>query len=411
MKTKPRDLEFAPSRGRTRNSISIAGLALCASFIFLLAGCGGGKDSSQPGVAPPKDAKPEIPTVSVVKVVAKRPVLTDRLPGELTPYEVVAVFPKVTGFVEWIGVDRGSRVKNGEIIARLVAPEISSQRLEAESKVQSAKAQRLEAEAKLAADEGTYERLRNAASVPGVISGNELEVSLKTVEADRARVRGLKDGEEAAKAALKSLQEIESYLQVKAPFDGIVTERNVHPGALVGPTGAAGVTVPLLRIETVTRLRLLVPVPEKEVAGIATGASVSFTVPAFPGESFSGKVARIAHSIDIKTRTMPVEVDVMNPSGRLSSGMFPEVLWPVQRSTATLFVPSSSVVRTTERIFVVRLQGNKAEWVDVNPGLTVGNQVEVFGNLREGDQVAARGTDEIRPGAEVPIKLLPAQDY
>ncbi len=341
------------------------------------------------------------PSVDCVKVISQKLDITVRLPGELQPYEVVAVYSKVTGFVDWIGVDRGSVVRTGELIARLVAPELTSQRAEAQAKLQSAQAQLIEAEAKLASEESTYQRLKAASATPGVISGNELEVAQKTVEADHARVRALRNSAEAANQALRSVREIEGYLQVKAPFDGIVTERNVHPGALVGPVGGPGVTVPMVRIEKVSRLRLMVPVPETYVAEIPEGTRVAFTVPAFPSETFSGRVARIAHSVDVKTRTMPVELDVMNPSGRLDPGMFPEVLWPVRRPRPTLFVPASAVGRTTERVFAVRVRDGKTEWVDVKTGASSGSLIEVFGDLKEGDEVALRGTDELRPGTRV----------
>ena len=198
-------------------------------------------------------------------------------------------------------------------------------------------------------------------------------------------------------------------LQVAAPFDGVVTERNVHPGALVGPAGGPGASVPLVRIETVSWLRLVVPVPEIYVAGIPEKAQVSFTVPAFPGQTFAGTVARISHSVDMKTRTMPVELDVSNPFGRLDPGTFSEVLWPVERPNPTLFVPSTAVTTTLERVFVVRLRDDKAEWVDVKTGATSGGLIEVFGDLREGDMVALLGTDELRPDTQVSPRLASAR--
>jgi len=333
--------------------------------------------------------------------VSKKLSITARLPGELQPYEVVAVFPKVSAFVDSINVDRGSVVKAGQLMARLVAPEIAAQRAEAQAKLQGAEAQRGEAEARLASDESTYQRLKAASATPGVVAGNDLEVAQKAVEADRARLESVREGAQAARSALKSVSEIEGYLQVRAPFDGVVTERNVHPGALVGPSSGSGVGVPIVRVEKTSRLRLLVPVPEKYVAGMKEGANVRFGVPAFPNQAFSGKVARIAHSVDVKTRTMPVELDVTNTDGRLASGMFPEVLWPVSRSQSTLFVPTSAVARTTEAVFVVRIRDGNAEWVNVQTGEPDGKLTEVFGDLREGDDVAVRGTDELHPGTHV----------
>jgi len=133
------------------------------------------------------------------------------LPGELQPYEVVAIYPKVTGFVDWIDVDRGSRVRNGQLIIRLVAPELTAQRSEAQAKLQNAEAQRVEAEAKLAADHSTYQRLKAAASTPGVVAGNDLDIAQQAAEADRARVRAALDNVNAAKQSLRSVAEMEAH--------------------------------------------------------------------------------------------------------------------------------------------------------------------------------------------------------
>jgi len=142
-------------------------------------------------------------------------------------------------------------------------------------------------------------------------------------------------------------------------------------------------------------------VPETYAAGVPEGTKVDFTVPTFPGRTFSGTIARIAHSVDIKTRTMPVELEAANIKGDLSPGTFSDVLWPVRRSYPTLFVPTSSVANTLERVFVVRIRDGKSEWVDVKTGATAEKMTEVFGELHEGDVVAVRGTDELRPGTLV----------
>jgi membrane fusion protein (multidrug efflux system) len=368
-------------------------------FSVVCTSCGPSGQSSIPASTAQGAASAQ--SVQVAKVESQRLSMKVRLPGELQPYEVVALYPKVTAFVDWIGVDRGSRVRSGQLIIRLVAPELAAQRSEAQAKLQTAEAQQVEAEAKLAADESTYRRLNAAASTPGVVAGNDLEVARQAAEAARARVRAAQDSANAAKQALRSIAEVEDYLQVKAPFEGVITERNVHPGALVGPSGGPGVAAPMVRIETPSRLRLVIPVPEAYVAGIPEGTNVEFTVATYPGQTFSAPVARIAQSVDVKTRTMPVELDVSNPAGRLAAGMFSEVLWPVGRPRPTLFVPTSAVARTTERVFVIRIRDGKAEWVDVKTGATSVNLIEVFGNLKEGDQVALRGTDELRPGTPV----------
>ncbi len=383
----------------TRNWIAL----LLTTSTALIVGASCGSNGNSAGTPQASIATP--PSIEVVKVASKKLAITVRLPGELQAYESVAIFPKVTAYVDSISVDRGSHVKTGQLMAKLVAPEVAAQRAEAQSKLQAAEAQRAEAEAKLASDQSTYERLRSAAATPGVVAGNDVEVAKRTVDADRARVQANRESAEAAKSALKSVTELEGYLQVRAPFDGIVTERNVHPGSLVGPASSTSSSaVPMVRVEKVNTLRLVVPVPEKYAAGIGQGTKVDFSVPAFPGQAFSGTVARIAHSVDVKTRTMPVELDVNNTASRLSSGMFPEVLWPVHRTDATLFVPVSAVARTTEATFVIRIRDGNTEWVAVQTGELDGKSIEVFGAIQSGDMIAIRGTDELRPGTHVTVK-------
>jgi len=388
------------------NRMAFTNLLTSSALALVCGACGSSPSTSTPN---PNAQNVAAPSVEVVRVASRKLAISVRLPGELQPYEVVAVYPKVPAFVDTISVDRGSVVKSGQLMARLVAPELAAQRAEAQSKLQGAEAQRVEAEAKLASDDGTYQRLKTASSTPGVVAGNDLEIAQKAVEGDRARLEAVRKSVQAAEASLKSISEIESYLQIRAPFDGVVTERNVHPGALVGPSGSSGNQLPLVRVEQTSRLRLVVPVPEKYVADMANGAKVEFAVPAYPNQTFSGTVARVARSVDVKTRTMPVELDVRNLDGRLASGMFPEVLWPVRRSEPTLFVPNSTVARTTEATFVVRIRNGNPEWVNIRTGEIDGKLIEIFGDVGEGDVVAVRGTDELRPGMRVNAQFAAAE--
>ena len=145
----------------------------------------------------------------------------------------------------------------------------------------------------------------------------------------------------------------------------------------------------------------MVPVPEAYTAEMTAGTPIPFAVAAYPGQAWSGTIARIAQSVDVGTRTMAVELDVPNGDGRLTPGTLCQVRWHVRRTALSLFVPSGSVASTTDRGFVIRVRGGKTEWVDVKTGLTSGTLVEVFGDLKAGDDVAVRGTDELRPGTDV----------
>ncbi|MGE5183881.1 MAG: efflux RND transporter periplasmic adaptor subunit [Acidobacteriota bacterium] len=338
-------------------------------LLVLLVAC---HRSPDPAPAPTaSSAGPQ--TVEVVAVVAKPLDATLELPAELAPDESVAIYPRVSGFLDEIAVDRGSPIRKGQLLARLSAPELAAQRAEAESKVAAAKS--------------TYDRLKAASATPGAIAGHDLEVAEAGLNAEKSRV--------------DSLRALESYLYVRAPFDGVVTERNVHPGALVGPPTAPN-TPPMLRVEKIDHLRVTVAVPEADAGAVAAGTAAVFTVSTYPGQNFTGKVARIAHEIDPKTRTMAVELDFDNAGPKpLVPGAYAEVRWPVHRDAPSLFVPPSAIATTTERTFVDRVRDGKIEQVTVVRGAQMGNLVEVFGELAAGDQVLKRGSEVLAPGTAV----------
>ena len=335
--------------------------------------------------------------VELASVVSKSLSRVIDLPGEFQPFQAVSLHAKVRGYVERVLVDRGSEVKQGQLLAELSAPEMTAQIVEAESKVQAAESDKAQAEAQLAAAESTSDRLKKASETPGAIAGNELIQAQKQVEAAQALVQSKGRVIESAQAAVRSLKDLEAYLKITAPFAGVVTDRLVHPGALVGP----GPDPVLLVIQDVAHLRLVVAVPEENVGGLVPKAHVDFHVPAYPERVYSGTVARIAHALDPKTRTMAVELDVFNRDGSLSPGMYPSVKWPVRHARPSLFVPKTSIVTTTERTFVVRNQNGRAEWVNVTKGAADGDLIEVSGNLKPGDMVVRRATDEIREGQTI----------
>ena len=347
---------------------------------------------------------PSIPTVDAVRVIERPLGVTLEMPGELEAYEEVAIYPRVTGYVKTIRVDRGSNVRAGDVLAVLDAPELVAQRAEAQSKLQGAQAQLAATRARASSAAGTFEKMKAAAATPGVVAGNDLVVAQKTAEAEASQVQGAEQTVEAARQAVRSITEMEAYLRVVAPFAGTITERNAHPGALVGPAAAASGATPMFRVVQSSRLRLVVPVPEAYSASITPGTTVPFTVRAYPNQTFSGQVARVARAIEVRTRTMAVEIDVDNRDGRLSPGSFSQVRWPIERRMPSLVVPSASIATTTDRVFVVRINDGRTEWVDVTTGLVSGTMTEVFGDLRPGDLVAARGTDELRPGVAVKVR-------
>ena len=323
------------------------------------------------------------------------------LPAQLTPYEQVDIYPKVTGFVETVTVDRGSRVRRGQVLVKLTAPELVSQRSQAEAAVRAAQSQLATAQAKLASDNGTYLHMQEAAKTPGVLAANDVLVAGQTVSADKGLVDAAEQNIAAAKDGQRSISQTESYLTITAPFEGIVTTRNLHPGALIGPASGPGGTQPILQIVDDKRLRLVVPVPEAQLSDMKLGQLVTFTVPAYPGQTFQAPIERISREVDEKSRTMPVELDVVNRAGILSPGSFTTVSWPLERAYPTLFVPTSAVTNDQQHTFVIRVRSGQAEWVTVQTGQTVAGDIEVFGALNANDQIVKIASDAIHSGDKV----------
>ncbi|UWZ84579.1 efflux RND transporter periplasmic adaptor subunit [Occallatibacter riparius] len=377
-------------------------ICLIASALLLaaLSGCETGNTNK----AKPAQAT-AAPDVETVPVTSRQLDLKVSLPAQLLPYESVDIYPKVTGFLDSIRVDVGSRVTQGEELMRLSAPELVAQRSQAEAAVHAAESQLATAQAKLASDQGTYLHLSSAAETPGVVAQNDVMVAEQTVAADKGTVSAGEHNLGAAKDALRSVSQLESYLTIKAPFSGVVTIRNLHPGALTGPASGQAGSQPIVRIVDTDRLRVVVPIPEAEVGEIKQQEPVSFTVPAYPGEVFHAPIARIAHDVDVNTRTMHVELDVRNSDGKLAPGSFVTVSWPVRRHAATLFVPATAVTGDQQHTFVIRVRDNKAEWVNVQTGQSANGETEVFGDLHAGDQIVRIASDSIRNGQNVTVRM------
>ncbi len=376
----------------------------------------------------PEEEHQEISDLPVVEITKKTLFREDQLPGEIQAYQDVLIYPKVPGFIKWIGVDRGSIVKKDQLMVEMYAPEYIARRDEAQAKLASAKATLAEGESKLASvrarldeikakllsDDSTYQRVRAASLVPGVIATNEVIVLAQKVEEDKQAVAtwtnnvaaqenlvaALKDNVSAARNALGNFGDFASYLKLTAPFNGYITERNMHVGSFVGPLGT-GAYPSIVRIQQLDLLRIVAPVPERDTSGVLPGASIQFSVSTYPGKRFTGTLARIGNYLDKSTRTMPVELNYENPGYKILPGMFCEIYWPTRRPNPTLFVPTSAVVSTTLDTFVCCIRNNKVEWVNVKKGQSMGDLVEIFGDIEEGELIAQNGSDELLVGTKV----------
>ncbi len=331
--------------------------------------------------------------VEMAKVESRSSARTVPLTAELAPFLQTDIEARSPGYVEKVLVDRGSLVHRGQLLVQLSAPEINSQTSASEANLHQAEADLAQAEAQAAAAESTSAKLQEAAKTPGAVAGNELLQAQKQRDATQALVDSRKAAVRTAKERLQASQAMESYLRVTAPFDGMITDRFVNPGMLID-----GGHTPMLKLQQVAHLRLIVPVPETYTGSVVKGMLAVFHVPARPGRSYTAKVARIPNALDQQSRAMMVELDVYNKEGSLAPGMYPTVDWPVGAGENLLFVPTTSVVTTTERTFVIASVNGRAHWIDVRKGPVAGENVSIRGQIAVGQEVVKRASDEIREG-------------
>ncbi|WP_171037949.1 efflux RND transporter periplasmic adaptor subunit [Dyadobacter luticola] len=310
-----------------------------------------------------------------------------QLPGEFLAFQEVNIYPKADGFVEKVLVDRGSPVRKGQVLMVLEAPETEEQLVAARSNY-------LKAKAMLVASQEHYKRLKASAGIRGSVSALDLESANAKMMSDSAAAMG-------EQANFGALTTIKSYLIVRAPFDGVITERNVHPGALVG----SGVRLqgPMLMLQQQNRLRLVVDVPETYSVALKQGKEVTFTINAMPGKQFKGKISRRSGNMNQKFRSETVEIDVANAGREIKPGMYAEVVFAPEGTQGSLTVPSSSVVTSTEGQYVIKVVDGKTEFVEIRKGMQEDDLTEVFGALREGDKVVTNPRDDMKNGTTIDI--------
>jgi len=307
-----------------------------------------------------------------------------RLPGQLVPFNEVNLFPKLNGFVKQIYVDRGSVVKKGQLLAVLEAPEM-------ETELQAANSRYLQAQENAEASKEKYERLKQAAQEPGSVSPLDLDNATSKMKADEAMAQ-------SERSNVGSVKAMQDYLRIYAPFDGMIVQRNVSPGALVSPGKATD--QPMFILQDISKMRLVVYIPEDYVDKVDLQQPVNFVFNAMPGQPYSAKISRSANALG-SMRSEAIEIDVLNKNGQLKPGMYAEVHIPMLSGAKSLLVPNNAIVRSTEHEYVVAVKGSKATLIDVKEGLTGKDSTEVFGALTPKEKIILHPGDEIKQGDQI----------
>ncbi|MBC8152076.1 MAG: efflux RND transporter periplasmic adaptor subunit [Bacteroidetes bacterium] len=360
--------------------LAVAGTLLLVSVVSSCESSAGKTDAKEAAEAPVA-APVEVFTLARGKLASSL-----QVPGELIALRDVDIYAKVSGFIKTVAVDVGSDVRQGQLLALAEAPELDAQLASADSKLKAQQALGI-------ASKANYERILEASKLAGAVSKNDVDQALARRNADNAQL-------EAAKSAYREVANLKKYLEIRAPFAGIISTRNVSMGAYVGPAGK-GSELPLFVLTDQKRLRLVIAIPEAYTGYVDLNNAVSFSVRAFPDQKFTGQVKRQSGTLDKRLRSERVEVDVMNADKKLLPGMVAEVTIPLPTKNNAFIVPKSAVLNGTTGVFVIRVNNHKAEWIPVKKGLGADEKVELFGQLTEGDQIVTTATEEIRDGGPV----------
>ena len=308
-----------------------------------------------------------------------------KLPGQLKPFEEVNIYAKVNGFVDDVLVDRGSQVRKGQVLVKIIAPELESQ-------VQIATSKYVQAQENAVASREQYRRLKDAAKEAGAVAPLDLDNALARMKADDARVM-------AEKSNIDVMNNIKSYLVIRAPFDGFIIQRNISSGALVGP-GTKTNDQPMLVLQHLKKLRLEVFIPEAYVDQVDLSRPVSFIFNSIPDKEHKAKISRSANALT-NMRSEAIEVDLQNDKQQFKPGMYAEVKVPLLSEAKSLLIPNNAIVRSTERQYIITVKDGRAQFVDIKEGLKAKDSTEVFGNLAGGDEILLHATDEIKEGTNV----------
>jgi RND family efflux transporter MFP subunit len=333
-----------------------------------------------------------VPTVAVVYPQSEKPDEDLVLPGSLQAYEESPIYARTSGYlVRWYK-DIGSRISKGELLAKIDTPEVDQELNQSKAARQQIVAQ-MEL-AKISADR--WENLRKSDSVSAQ-EADQYTSAYKQTQANLA----------AADANVRRLEQLEGFKDVYAPFSGVLTRRNVDPGALIN-AGAGAAGRELFDLARVDPLRVYTSVPQAYASFIKVGAKTAITLQEFPGQKFYGTVARTAESIDPATRTLLTEVDVPNKDGRLLPGSLGEVHFAVGTGVNKVTVPVNAMLFRSEgpRVAVIG-SDNKVQLRPINIGRDYGTTLEILGGVSPTDRIVINPADSLEDGQQVNVAQAP----
>jgi RND family efflux transporter MFP subunit len=369
-------------RHRSRGALAV---------LLFLWGCSASSDAPPAASAGEEEAAPR--TVETVGVGRRDFSRSITLPGSVVAFEQAVLYARVSGYLSRIHVDKGDRVRKGQVLAELEIPEMAKENEEVAARV-------LEAGADFEVKRITFERLSTVREKePDVLSQQEVDQARYEMEKARA-------AREVARAAKAKIDTLLEYANIRAPFSGVVTDRFVDPGALIETSGKT----PVVTVMNMSTVRVYVQIPETEVAFVREGTAAALEADA-RHERFEGSVTRVSSALDPSTRTMKVEIDFENLEGKLLHGMYGKVALVLEERRSALALPADAVLEEGDESYVFCVDGGAIVKRSVGIGLDDARLVQITSGLSGDERVVVGDRAGLREGMKVAARPLPAESH
>ena len=398
----------APSKPRSRARRRWGGRVFAfGTFLLLMTGISLGASrhhaQQRQALLTADQARHFAPSVLVAPVEASAAVVPVTLPGTTAAFAAANIYARATGYIVKRNVDIGDHVKQGELLAELAVPELDDQISQNEATLAQLKAAVQKAEANATLAQATWGRDKPLLK-DGWVTGHQGDIDLQTVKADEAAVSVAQANVAAQEHLLTVLRQNRAYALVVAPFDGVITQRNVDVGALV--QGNANTGTFMFEIMQKNVIRVWVYVPQDAAFGVTPGVDAIVRVPELPDHKFPGKVTRIADALQSGTRTLLTEIDIPNPDGALPPGIYCSVELKVPRKTPSFTIPAEALLFNRNGLQAAVVKDGKADIRTVRVARDLGTRVEVDAGLRAGERVILNPPVTLVNGSKVQVRPL-----
>jgi RND family efflux transporter MFP subunit len=345
-----------------------------------------------------------VPTVATATVNTGEPTISVSWPATTDAFAQANIYARASGYISKREVDIGSHVKAGQLLVEITAPELDHQIAQAEATLTQMQAALQQAQANRDLGQVTWNR-DSVLVQKGWITQEQGDTDRLNLKAQEAAVNVAEANVKAQTAQVAVLHQQKDYQSVVAPFDGVITQRNIDIGSLVQADATSGTF--LFTLMQSDKLRIQLYVPQDEVFGLGPGVDAIIRVPELPGQDFPGKVTRIADALQPGTRTLLTEIDVPNPDNVLSPGLYCTVELKIPRKTPSLILPSEAIIFNAKGLSVAVVQDGFARLRNVNVVRDFGTRIEVNSGVKEGDQVILTPPVDLTDGQKVHVRPKP----